>query len=226
MARKKVEVEIVKGYKATDKDMICNPNGNKKKYQLGKWYKEDNASLCSKGFHFCEDPLDILNYYNLCESRFFEVKAKDVSDEKQSEDSKRVSKQIKFSAELNLKDLIKTSFNLMWSKCELKNDEDETKIIDDKDYSQVATSGYYSQVATSGDYSQVAIDGKYSVGANIGIGGKAKGKIGNWITLAEWEYDNEISKYVPLCVKSAQIDGDKLKEDTWYMLVNGEFKKC
>ena len=39
--------------------------------------------------------------------------------------------------------------------------------------------------------------------------------------LAEWkEIDN---KYIPVCVKAAQIDGEMLKEDTFYKLKNGEF---
>ena len=54
-----------------------------------------------------------------------------------------------------------------------------------------------------------------------GADSKIKGKIGNWITLSEWEWKND--DYVPVCVKSAQIDGKKIKEDTWYQLKNGEF---
>ena len=34
------------------------------------------------------------------------------------------------------------------------------------------------------------------------------------------EYDENI---LPICVKSAQIDGEKIKEDTFYQLKNGEF---
>lgn len=30
-------------------------------------------------------------------------------------------------------------------------------------------------------------------------------------------------KYTPVCVKAAQIDGETIKEDTWYTLKNGEF---
>ena len=56
-----------------------------------------------------------------------------------------------------------------------------------------------------------------------GINSIIKGKKGNWITLAEWEYDNKLYKYIPVCVKSAQIDGKVLKEDTYYQLKGGEF---
>ena len=88
--------------------------------------------------------------------------------------------------------------------------------------SKLAASGDYSQLAASGDYSQLAMSGKNSVGANIGICGKAKGVLGCWIVLAEWEHrDGE--GWVPLCVKAGKIDGETLKPDTWYQLANGQF---
>jgi hypothetical protein len=60
--------------------------------------------------------------------------------------------------------------------------------------------------------------GSDSVGANIGVGGTIKAKKGNWITLAE--YDDEGK---PVCVKSAKVDGKKIKADTWYKLENRKF---
>jgi len=60
--------------------------------------------------------------------------------------------------------------------------------------------------------------GKHNVGANIGVGGIIKGIIGSWITLAE--YNDE---YECIYVKSAKIDGKKIKADTWYILKNKKF---
>ena len=54
-----------------------------------------------------------------------------------------------------------------------------------------------------------------------GIKSKAKAKKGSWITLSEWELENE--RYVPVCVKTEQVDGVKIKEDTWYKLKGGVF---
>ena len=96
----KKEEKIMKGYKATNKDMICNPDNNPFKYELGKWNKEDRAELCSSGFHFCENPLDILNYYDLTSSRFFEIEAEKVSNETNNGDTKRVSKEIMLSVHI------------------------------------------------------------------------------------------------------------------------------
>lgn len=51
-------------------------------------------------------------------------------------------------------------------------------------------------------------------------------KKGSWITLSEWEYDKKEKAYIPICVKTEQIDGKKIKEDTFYKLENGEFVEC
>ena len=57
-----------------------------------------------------------------------------------------------------------------------------------------------------------------------GIGGNniAKAALGNWIVLAEWGWEND-DNYTLKCVKAVQVDGEKIKADTWYKLVNGEF---
>lgn len=47
---------------------------------------------------------------------------------------------------------------------------------------------------------------------------KASDVVITWITLVEHDKNN-----VPLFVKSAQIDGKKLKENTWYILKNKKF---
>jgi hypothetical protein len=54
-----------------------------------------------------------------------------------------------------------------------------------------------------------------------GVKSKAKAKKGSLITLSEWEIDGE--RYVPVCVKTEQVDVVKIKEDTWYELKDGVF---
>ena len=65
------------------------------------------------------------------------------------------------------------------------------------------------------------MQGERSVAACVGSGGKIKGKLGCWIVLSEWHWIDD--KYMPACVKAAQIDGEKLKPDIWYKLEDGEF---
>lgn len=66
--------------------------------------------------------------------------------------------------------------------------------------------------------------GKDSIALAAGYGCKAKGAIGCWIVLAErgeWNGDTYPIKEV----KAFEVDGEKVKADTWYMLVNGQLKE-
>ena len=59
----------MKAYKGFNKDMTCTPTDGKPfQYKEGETYEEPEADLCTKGFHACLDPLDCLNYYNICDS--------------------------------------------------------------------------------------------------------------------------------------------------------------
>lgn len=58
-----------------------------------------------------------------------------------------------------------------------------------------------------------------------GLESRAKAKKGSWITLAEWEYNNNKKRWIPVCVRTEQVDGERIKEDTFYQLINGEFKE-
>ena len=58
-----------------------------------------------------------------------------------------------------------------------------------------------------------------------GLNSEAKAKIGSWITLSEWKLDDTKGRYVPICVKTEYVDGERIKSDTWYQLIGGEFKE-
>ncbi len=91
------------------------------------------------------------------------------------------------------------------------------------DYAKIGSSGYYAKIGSSGYYAKIDISGSDSVGAAVGVGSTIRGAVGNWITLAEWAYDSNKCRCVPVCVKSAQIDGEIIKADVWYKLSDGEF---
>jgi hypothetical protein len=100
---------------------------------------------------------------------------------------------------------------------------DYAKIGSSGSYAKIGSSGSYAQIGSSGNSAQIDISGNTSVGAAIGINSIIKGAVGNWITLAEWAYDSDKQRCAPVCVKSAQIDGEIIKADTWYKLADGEF---
>ena len=86
---------------------------------------------------------------------------------------------------------------------------------------QIGSSGDRAQIGSSGDSAKIISSGKNCVICCAGNSCKAKGKIGSWITLSEWAIVNE--DMTPVCVKTEKIDGERIKEDTFYMLIDGEF---
>jgi hypothetical protein len=107
---------------------------------------------------------------------------------------------------------------------------DSAQIGSSGDSAQIGSSGDFAQIGSSGDFAQITSKGKHSVVMAAGYNSIAKAKIGSWITLAEWirtdemdDKDNYIWK--PKCVKTECVDGERIKEDTFYKLVDGEFKE-
>ena len=88
---------------------------------------------------------------------------------------------------------------------------------------QIGTSGDATQIGTSGDRTKINSTGKNTVIVCAGHGCIAKAKKGSWITLSEWEKNFVEKRYIPVCVKTEYVDGEKIKEDTYYTLENGEF---
>lgn len=128
----------MKGYKAFNKDMTCRGF----QYEENKEYEiEGKPKCCNNGFHFCENPLDTLNYYDLCNSTFAEVEVVgDINkpDKEDIEDSKIATNKIKIGAKLDLTGFIKASVDFLLEKCKIK---------DKKQYEDVrASSGNYIQL--------------------------------------------------------------------------------
>ena len=88
---------------------------------------------------------------------------------------------------------------------------------------QIGSSGNYAQIGSSGDYAKIDSTGEDSVIMCAGNSSIVKAKAGSWITLSEWEWNNEKNRYVPVCVKTEYVDGENIKADTWYQLKNGKF---
>ena len=226
---------IMKGYKAFDKGMVCRG----KKYAENTVFEEENAEICKSGMHFCKDPLDVLEYYPLvnddCEiSEFAEVEALD--DCKTDDNKKYCTKKLKVKGKLSFAKLVQASVNFEFSKTKetKENDNggdsakigssgDSAKIGSSGDSAQIGSSGYSAKIGSSGDSAKIGSSGDSAVIMCAGHGSIVKAKKGSWITLAEWEFDNKLNRNIPICVKTVQVDGETIKEDTFYKLENGEF---
>lgn len=191
----------MKGYKGFDKDLTCRG----KQYEIGRTEHEEDAMLCQKGLHFCENPHEVFGYYSAGEGhRFCEVSAEDVSDERKTEDSKRVCKTLKVEAEVSVfricKIAVKTffeNFNFKGKIAAAENNHDGN-----------------CGAANAGDY------GAASVGDNgvavVSTKGRAKGGKGSILVLVNRDEYNEIVEF-----KAVQVDGAEVKADPWYRLEDG-----
>ena len=88
---------------------------------------------------------------------------------------------------------------------------------------QIGSSGYSAQIGSSGNYAQIDSTGDDSVIMCAGNNSRVKATVGSWITLAEWVWNDEKKRNVPICVKTEYVDGENIKSDTWYQLKNGKF---
>ena len=100
---------------------------------------------------------------------------------------------------------------------------DSAQIGSSGDSAQIGSSGNSAKIGSSGDSAQIDSSGKDSVIMCAGISSIAKAKKGSWITLAEWKYNDDKERWIPVCVKTEQVDGERIKEDTFYQLIDGEF---
>ena len=239
--------KVIKSYKGFDSSLSCRDF----QYEVGKEYEMDGRiKCCERGFHACESPLEVFDHYDMLKSRFAEVEQSGTIDREEGS-TKVCSSRIKIKAELKLADII--NIGVEWlkditSSSKVKTDsslsdngEREKQIGSSGDYAQIGSSGDYAKIGSSGDSAQIGSSGYYakigssgdsakidSTGADsvimcAGYKSKAKAKIGSWITLAEWVYNDKKGRYVPVCVKTEYVDGENIKADTYYQLIDGVF---
>ena len=223
----------MKGYKAFEKGLICRG----KQYAENTVFEEDTAEICKSGMHFCKNPLDVLDYYPLVDdngnmTEFAEVEALD--EPKTDDEKKYCTTKLKIGAKIGFPQLVQASVNFECEKIKetrtKTTQKDSAKIGSSGDYAKIGSSGDSAQIGSSGDSAQIGSSGDYakidSTGKNAvvmcaGNNSIAKAKIGSWITLAEWKYIDNV--YTPVCVNTERVDGERIKEDTYYKLENGEF---
>ena len=206
----------MKGFKGFEKDFSCGG----KQSEENTTYEEYGEGCCHKGvMHFCEDPWEVLNHYDLVDdngnfSEFAEVEA---LGQVWNDGEKRATNKIHIGAKLGLKGFLKACIDFTLEKTNGTNLSGNS--------AQIGSSGDSAQIGSSGDYAQINSTGEDAVIMCAGRKSKAKGKKGSWITLAEWVKDEEKGRYVPICVKTERVDGEKIKDDTYYTLKNGEFSE-
>ena len=97
------------------------------------------------------------------------------------------------------------------------------QIVSSGDTAKIGSSGNDALIVSTSYYAEIDSTGEDSVIMCAGRNSRAKAKKGSWITLAEWYKDDSCGKMKPKCVKAEYVDGERIKEDTWYKLVDGKF---
>ena len=102
---------------------------------------------------------------------------------------------------------------------------DDAKIGSSGYGAKIGSSGYGAKIGSSGYGAQIDSTGEDCVIMCAGINSVAKASKGSWITLSEWSYSDKKQRYIPVCVKTEFVDGEKIKADTYYKLAGGVFKE-
>ena len=163
--------EIIKGYKGFNPDLTCRYF----KYEVGKEYDTEKAVSCQTGFHFCENPFDVFNYYAPSSekgmNRFCEVEGSGEFDK--SENNKVACTHIKVNAEIGLQGLITAGIKFILDKVNWKDDKTtnigfRSAATNTGDQSAATNTGNQSAATNSGDWSAATNTGDQSVAANSG----------------------------------------------------------
>ena len=188
----------MKGYKGFEKGLVCRG----KQYAENTVFEEEEAVICESGMHFCENPFDVLDFYGFVNNNgelneFAEVEALD--EPKTDGHKKFTTKKLKVGAKLGISGLVNAFVDFIFKK---------------SDFSKTTSTN-------TGDYSASTVEGKESFAIATGIRGKAKGKLGCYIAVAEWVETFDGWKLRNF--KAHKVDGKTIKEDTYYMLKDGKF---
>ena len=227
-------MDNTKGFKAFTPGLVCKG----KQYAENTDFEEAGGDICGKGMmHYCVSPFDCLDYYPLIgangePSDFAAVEALEppVTDDGR----KFATKKLHIGLRLGLPGFVKacvdfmkvqTIDNMPKSNLDIGSSGNAAKIGSSGNAAQIGSSGYAAKIGSSGDAAQIESTGEDSVICCAGHGSKVKAKIGSWVTLSEWKYSGEKKRFVPICVKTEFVDGVRIKPDTWYKLVAGEFRE-
>ena len=238
-------------YKGFDKDLKCRGF----QYEIGKEYEQDDAEACKTGFHACEDPLDVFGYYPPSDSRYCQVEQSGKID-KDGDDSKVASSKIKIAAEIGLKGILEAGIKLRVERCAYNGESVTTgyqagaqatgyqagaQATGDRagaqatgDQAGAQATGYQAGAQATGvNAAATAIgcrstafaDGKHAVASALGYRCKAKGTIGTALVLAErGDWDGEC--FPLLGIQVVRVDGQEIKENTWYQLIDGKINEA
>ena len=201
-------------YKGFDKNLQCRGF----QFEVGQTYTHAGAvKVCERGFHACEYPLDVFNYYAPGDSRFCTVE-QDGDIQRHDDDSKIVSSVLTVKTEIGIPGLVKAAVEYIVSRC--APPDPESPATNTGDQSAATNTGAWSAATNTGDQSAACVEGKHSVAVACGHVGRAKAAAGSAIVLVNRGDDGSIRHI------RAAVAGREIKPDVWYTLGDdGEFQE-
>ena len=212
----------MKAFKGFNKDLTCRGY----QYEEGKEFHTERAECCDTGFHACEYPLDCFGYYDPAHSVYHEVELSGEMD-KSGDNTKVCATDIKIGARLSIAGLVKMAIDFTMSKVNKEAGSDERH-------------GFASATGNCGASSATGYKGASSVSDPTGIAvawgheARAKGCKGAHLILSDWRFIGEKywdGSYKDMYnkdnweltgAKMVVVDGEKIKEDTYYRCIEGE----
>lgn len=186
---------MIKGYKGFDKNLQCRGF----QYKVGETFEEKGTiKACESGFHFCENPFNVFNYYSPSDSRYCNVEGDGKIDTDNS-DSKVACSKLHIHTEIGLSGLISAGVKFILDKVDWGN----------------------NKATNTGNRSAASVEGKDSIAIVTGYDSKAKGAMGCWIVLTE-RGDWDGNTYPIINVQAFKVDGISIKADTFYKLKNSK----
>ena len=203
----------MKAFKGFNKDLTCRGY----QYEEGKEFHTERAECCDTGFHACEYPLDCFGYYDPAHSVYHEVELSGEMD-RSGDNTKVCATDIKIGARLSIAGLVKMAIDFTMSKVNKEAGSDER----------------HGFASATGDYGASSVSDPTGVAVAWGHEARAKGCKGAHLILSDWRFIGEKywdGSYKDMYnkdnweltgAKMVVVDGEKIKEDTYYRCIEGE----
>ena len=212
----------MRAFKGFNKDLTCRGY----QYEGGKEFHTERAECCDTGFHACEYPLDCFGYYDPAHSVFHEVELSGEMD-KSGDNTKVCATDIKIGARLSIAGLVKMAIDFTMSKVNKEAGSDER-------HGFASATGNYGASSATGYKGASSVSDPTGVAVAWGHEARAKGCKGAHLILSDWKYvgvrysdgdymdpyDKESWELTG--AKMVVVDGEKIKEDTYYRCLDGE----
>ena len=209
--------KTVVAYKGFDLALKCRDH----QFEVGKTYShEGNVEACKSGFHACEYPLDVFEYYAPAQSRYAIVEQSGILAHHER-DSKIASSIITIKAELSLRGLIKAAIEYTFARAQKVKGSTSRGVgkcaSSTGNRGAASSTGDYGAASSTGVQGAASSTGRQGAAMASGYEGRVMGSDGNALFLVERDTD-----YVIVAVWAGIVGRDGIKPHVWYVLKNGK----